>query len=259
MKNLSIVLIACFAVFQLTSADSNHIKECLTEHGLQETDMNLLKSLGSVKFADTTIKDEDREKLDCVLACIFQKESPGQSLHEVIKDVLSEDTYKSENLRKEMTETLNTCETQAGDDDCKLLQCVQITKLPFYDLLYTFVVARDMQKCFVDNGLNASDAVNLEHLNEPGWVEEILKKVDEDKLACTMFCLYSKQDKITHDKSLQQRFETRINESDKLIADQKKEMLETLNRCGIEAAGDNCKLVKCIKILRAPFFNLYHQ
>lgn len=54
--------------------------------------MNLLTTIGRVEFL-STVKDEQREKLSCVLACIFQKENPGQSLYEVIKDVLSEGEY----------------------------------------------------------------------------------------------------------------------------------------------------------------------
>ncbi len=96
-------------------------------------------------------------------------------------------------------------------------------------------------------------------MNGPGELDNILKKLDEDKLACTMTCLYAKQFEEGTAEPLQKRFETKINESGKVTADQKKEMLETLNKCGTEAAGDNCKLVKCIKILRPPFLNVYHH
>ncbi|OXU29941.1 hypothetical protein TSAR_011144 [Trichomalopsis sarcophagae] len=143
MKRLFVFLIVLVAG---SRADKRHdygqkMSQCLIENGLNETHLKYVFRIGKVNLEIPS--DVSEEALACMLACVYNftitMGETQKTLDEVILDVINLDDMfnNDENKRKALKETLDKCKTEAAGDNCKLLQCLKVTRDPFDKIITT--------------------------------------------------------------------------------------------------------------------------
>ncbi|OXU29952.1 hypothetical protein TSAR_011155 [Trichomalopsis sarcophagae] len=134
----ALFIISCAAIHLAAAANTGNdsMTECLQKYGLKMDDLEFLRKPNTEVQPMKNKAIED--KVACALACTFKKESQYRSIFPFLKNVLRIDRQIPVNLKKDMLDTLDDCNVEAKGNDCKLLQCIKITRNPFMNLVFSY-------------------------------------------------------------------------------------------------------------------------
>ncbi|XP_031786164.1 uncharacterized protein LOC100120839 isoform X2 [Nasonia vitripennis] len=258
MKTFAIILILGFAWRVSNASKYENMKTCLVENGFtdDETDLELIRAIGEPEHVDR-LQDVSMEKMAGVMACLFEKQQGNGNLNNALESLVGRDDKATEEEKRKMLETLKTCNTNAAGDNTKLLSCLNIMAPPF-DVLIASI--RDFDEsvavCFPKCEITIGEMYKMEE--NKSKVKGLLEIVNEQKLACFMACIVEEEEKNRKSPHFLKALTDLINKSEEHDENQKKEMLETVDKCNAQEVKDKTyRIIKCVNMFKPPFVDLY--
>nr|CCD17821.1 putative odorant binding protein 52 [Nasonia vitripennis] len=136
MKNLFVILALCVvSLYALDGFDFYRKKmdECLSENGLSEYDLKYVFKIGKPDYESP--KNISDKTLACMLSCMYHLYKNRQTIDKAIATVINRDDSLTAEKKKNLLGTVRNCTREAGDDDCVLLHCLDVTKEPFSKII----------------------------------------------------------------------------------------------------------------------------
>nr|CCD17804.1 putative odorant binding protein 35 [Nasonia vitripennis] len=136
MKLFFALFVLSFALLHSATGAKDSLVECLQENGLKMVDLDFMRKIKPNTDMPRNKLIED--KLACAFACSFNRDNSwkDENVFTFMTDVIKKDYRIPVGLKKQMLDTLKSCNAEAKGDDCTLLQCIKVTRYPFMDFVF---------------------------------------------------------------------------------------------------------------------------